>query len=130
MIRYRDVRQLTTAELERAKRDLHTNLGLITPDSPAHVPIQAHMRAIDAELAKRAENQKANGSAAVFTSTEHMGCDPLTALSNEYGADWKVWNPGRYVADHRRMDVSLVSDSVSGLSEKLRAFTELIKDLP
>ena len=56
MIRYHDVRQLTTAELERAKRDLHANLGLITPDSPAHVPIQAHMQAIDAELAERAEN--------------------------------------------------------------------------
>jgi hypothetical protein len=40
MIRYHDVRQLTTAELERTKRDLRTNLGLITPNSPAHVPIQ------------------------------------------------------------------------------------------
>jgi len=77
------------------------------------------MRAIDAELAERAENQKVNGSAAVSTGTEPMGCDPLTVLSNEYGAEWKVWKPGRYVADHLRMDVSLVSDSVSGLAEKL-----------
>jgi len=130
MIRYHDVRQLTTAELERTKRDLHANLGLITPDSPAHVPIQAHMKAIDAELAERAGKQKANGSEAVSTGTEPAGCDPLTALSNEYGAEWKVWKPGRYAADHRRMDVSLISDSVSGLAEKLRAFTELIKDLP
>ena len=130
MIRDHDVSQLTTAELERAKRDLHTNLGLITPGSPTHAPIQAHMRAIDAELAERAEKQKANGSAAVFTGTEPMSCDPLTALSNEYGADWKVWNPGRYVADHRRIDVTLISDSVSGLAEKLRKFTELTKDLP
>jgi hypothetical protein len=130
MSRYHDVRQLTTAELERTKRDLHTNLGLISPDSPAHVPIQAHMRAIDAELAERAENQKVNGSAAVSTGTEPMGCDPLTALSNEYGAEWKVWKPGRYVADHLQLDVSLVSDSVSGLAKKLRAFTELIKNLP
>ena len=130
MIRDHDVRQLTTAELERTKRDLHTNLGLIAPDSPAHVPIRAHMRAIDAELAEHAENQKVNGSAAVSTGTEPMGCDPLTVLSNEYGAEWKVWKPGRYVADHLRLDVSLVSDSVSGLAEKLRAFTELIKNLP
>ena len=131
MIRYHDVRQLTTAELERTKRDLRTNLGLITPNSPAHVPIQAHMKAIDAELAERAELQKVNGSAVVlFTGTEPMGCDPLTALRNEYGADWKVWKPGRYVADHRRMDLTLISDSVSGLAEKLRTFTELIKDLP
>src|ERR1700730_9848057 len=130
MIRYHDVTMLATAELERTKRDLHANLGLITPDSPAHVPIQAHMEAIDAELAERAGNQEVNGSAAVLTGTEPMGCDPLTALSNEYGAEWKVSNPGRYVADHRRLDVTLVSDSVSGLAEKLRAFTELIKDLP
>jgi hypothetical protein len=128
MIRSHDVRQLTTAELERTKRDLHANLGLITPHSPAHVPIQAHMKAIDAELAERVE--KVNGSEVVSTGTEPAGCDPLTTLSNEYEAEWKVWKPGRYVADHRRIDVTLISDSVSGLAEKLRAFTELIKDLP
>ena len=55
------VRQLTTAELERTRRELQANLGLITPDSPAHVPIQAHMRAIDAELAERTGNQQASG---------------------------------------------------------------------
>lgn len=55
MIRYHDVRQLTTAELERARRELQANLGLISAGSPAHVPIQAHMRAIDAELAERAK---------------------------------------------------------------------------
>ena len=60
MIRYHDVSQLTTAELERAKRELQANLGLITPHSPAHVPIQAQMQAIDRELAERAEGQKAN----------------------------------------------------------------------
>jgi hypothetical protein len=67
----------------------------------------------------------------VSTGTEPAGYDPLTALSNEYAADWNVWKPGRrYVADHRRLDVTLISDSVSGLAEKLRTFTELIKDLP
>ena len=55
------VRQLTTAELERTRRELQANLGLITPDSPAHVPIQAHMRAIDTELAERAGNHQASG---------------------------------------------------------------------
>jgi hypothetical protein len=121
------VRNQTMAELERVKRELRANLGLITADSPAHVPILAHMKAIDAELAERAENQKVNRSAAVPTGTEPMGCDPLTTLSNEYGAEWKVWNPGRYVADHRRIYVTLISDSVSGLAEKLCTFTELIK---
>lgn len=56
-----------------------------------------------------------------------MSCDPLTALSNEYSAEWELRHPGKYVADHRRLDVTLISDSVSGLAEKLRAFTELIR---
>jgi len=54
------VRQLSTAELERTKRELKANLGLLTPDSPAHVPIQSHMRAIDAELAERTGHQQAS----------------------------------------------------------------------
>ena len=61
MTRSHDVQQLTTAELERAKRELQANLGLINPDSPAHVPIQAHMQAIDTELAERAGSQQASG---------------------------------------------------------------------
>jgi hypothetical protein len=57
MIRYHDVKQLTTAELERAKRELQANLGLVALDSPAHVPINAQMRAIDAELADRTDQR-------------------------------------------------------------------------
>ncbi len=59
-----------------------------------------------------------------------MSADPLTALNNEYGAEWNVRRPGRYVADHRRLDVTIVSDSVPDFVDKLRAFTELINDLP
>ncbi len=66
----------------------------------------------------------------MITGAEPMSCDPLTALSNEYGAEWAVRHPGRYVADHRRLDIRLISDSVSGLADKLRAFTELIRELP
>ncbi len=55
------VRQLSTAELERTRRELKANLGLIYPDSPAHVPIKSHMRAIDSELAKRASGHQAGG---------------------------------------------------------------------
>ncbi len=62
------------------------------------------------------------------TRTEPIARDPLTALSNEYGAEWKVWRPGRYIADHRRLDITLVSDSVSELAEKLRALTDLIRE--
>lgn len=58
-----------------------------------------------------------------------MSADPLTALCNEYGAEWYVWRPGRYVADHHRLDVTLISDPVSGLAKKLCAFTALINDL-
>lgn len=54
------VRQFTTAELERTRRDLKANLGLITPGSPAHVPIRSHLQAIDAELAVRASHQQAS----------------------------------------------------------------------
>jgi hypothetical protein len=57
MTRPHDVRQLTTAELEVARRQLRANLGLITPGSPAHAPILAHIQAIDAELAGRAASQ-------------------------------------------------------------------------
>ena len=58
MTRDHDVAQLTTAVLERTMRDLRANLGMISPDSPAHVPILAHMRAIDAELTRRPGNQQ------------------------------------------------------------------------
>ncbi len=50
MTRSHDVSQLTTVELELARRGLRANLALIASGSPAHVPILAHMRAIDAEL--------------------------------------------------------------------------------
>jgi hypothetical protein len=54
------------------------------------------------------------------TGTEPATADPLTALNNEYGAEWNVRRPGRYVADHRRLDVTLISDSVPELT--LRAY--------
>ena len=58
MTRSHDVSQLTTAELELTRRQLRANLALIAPGSPAHVPILAHMQAIDAELAGRTGNQQ------------------------------------------------------------------------
>jgi hypothetical protein len=47
------------------------------------------MKAIDFELAERAKDQKVNGSTVMSTGTESTGHDPLTALSKEYGAEWK-----------------------------------------
>jgi len=52
--RQHDVSGLTTAELERAKRDLEVSLALAFPGSPVRVSIVAEMTAIDAELASRA----------------------------------------------------------------------------
>jgi len=54
--RYHNVEQLTKDELERVKRELQANLGLIAPGSPALVPIYAHMQAVDAELTNRAND--------------------------------------------------------------------------
>jgi hypothetical protein len=34
------------------------------------------------------------------------------------------------VADHRRLDVSPVSDTVAGLADELRCFISMTKDLP
>jgi hypothetical protein len=52
------VRQQTTMELESVKRQLKANLGLITDDSPARVPIRAHLQAIDTELAERTDRHQ------------------------------------------------------------------------
>jgi len=54
--RSHNVEQLTKAELERVKRELQANLGLVAPGSPALVPIYAHMQAVDTELTKRAND--------------------------------------------------------------------------
>jgi hypothetical protein len=51
--RPRDVSGLTADQLERARRELAANLALVRPDSPARVPILAHLSAIDTELASR-----------------------------------------------------------------------------
>jgi hypothetical protein len=48
-----DMTALTAGELERARRELQASLALARPDSPARVPILAHLSAIDAELASR-----------------------------------------------------------------------------
>lgn len=52
-----DVSDLTWDQLERTKRELAASLALARPDSPARVPILAHMTAIDTELAGRDARQ-------------------------------------------------------------------------
>ncbi len=48
-----DASGLTAGELDRTRRELAASLTLTRPDSPARVPILAHLAAIDAELAAR-----------------------------------------------------------------------------
>jgi hypothetical protein len=55
-----DVGRLTADELDRTRRDLQVSLALAVRGSPVAVPIEAHLRAIDTELANRAEHQGAN----------------------------------------------------------------------
>lgn len=50
-----DVRGLTASELERTRRELQASLALVKPDSPARVPILAHLSAVDTELTERAQ---------------------------------------------------------------------------
>ena len=77
MTRSHDVSQLTTAELELTRRQLRANLALIAPGSPAHVPILAHIQAIDAELAGRTGNQQA-GAGQRHDSQNLPGPPPAT----------------------------------------------------
>jgi hypothetical protein len=51
--RAHDVSSLTSAQLERAKRDLEISLALAFPGSPVRVSIAAEMTAIERELAGR-----------------------------------------------------------------------------
>jgi hypothetical protein len=48
-----DASTLTSPELERIRRQLAASLALTRPGSAAQVPILAHLRAIDTELARR-----------------------------------------------------------------------------
>jgi hypothetical protein len=53
-----DVTTLTPGELHRTRRELAGAQALARPGSPAHIPIRAHLAAIDAELASRAGQQQ------------------------------------------------------------------------
>jgi hypothetical protein len=46
-----DVSEMTTGEMEGARRDLEASLALARPGSMTSVPIMAQIRAIDAALA-------------------------------------------------------------------------------
>ncbi len=52
-MRDHDVSNLTAHELEQAKRQLQASIALARPSSAIRAAIEAHMRAIDTELAER-----------------------------------------------------------------------------
>ena len=59
--RSHDVSGLTDAELQRTRRELRASLALARPGSAACVPILAHLRAIESELAGRSAGCGASG---------------------------------------------------------------------
>jgi hypothetical protein len=65
-MRDHDVSELTTGQLQRARRDLEVAMALCRPGSPVRVPVQARISAIDAEAAARA------------TATRLCGCGLAT----------------------------------------------------
>jgi hypothetical protein len=55
-----DISERSADELERARRELNASLALGRPESAVRVPILAHLRAIDVELARRNGQSPAN----------------------------------------------------------------------
>jgi hypothetical protein len=83
---------LTGRELDRARRELAASLALSRPDSPIRVPIQAHLSAIDAELADRAHDDP--------TASAVGRCSCGFATSNyQWMACHFIEHPGHHEAD-------------------------------
>ena len=108
MTRSHDVSQLTTAELELTRRGLRANLALIAPGSPAHVPILAHMRAIDAELAGRTGNQQPGADQR--HDSENLPGPPPPRHLGELAA------PGQRDSRHEHRAAPTVSTAMAGTS--------------
>jgi hypothetical protein len=126
---YIDFGQLSRDDLMRALRELRSGMDLLLDDSPARPLMRAQVIAVQKEIANRPVNaNEETGEPAVRSGQDEKAL--LVALEREYHDEWRVWKPGNYAADHKRIDVGLVSGSLEGLADKLRIFTELIKDLP
>jgi len=74
-MRSHDVRHLTDDELERARRELAASLALSHVGSPIRPPIEAQLRAIDAEAAVRASNEPCHWPACKVTVNGRSYCD-------------------------------------------------------
>ena len=56
-MRTHDVGSMSASELRQARRELAASVALSRPGSPILAPISAHLLAIDAELAERAQTE-------------------------------------------------------------------------
>ena len=56
-----DISGLTASERKRTKRELQASLALVRTDSPARVPILAHLSAVDTKLAERGQAAEPRG---------------------------------------------------------------------
>lgn len=76
-MRDHDVSGQTADQLVRARRELAASLALVRPDSPARVPILAHLSAIDTELATRTgQLTMGAGPAGWHTAARARPCPP------------------------------------------------------
>ncbi len=80
-MRDHDVTALTADELERAKRELRASHALARPGSHARVLIQAHMSAVDTELAGRSAGPRVTCWAD----------EQLASLRETYAGCYDVW---------------------------------------
>jgi hypothetical protein len=85
MIRDHDVSRLTTAELERARRDLQASLALVRPGSAACAPMAAYLSAIGAELAGRSAGCGASGEPPGLGARTPAGASDTSVLPSEAG---------------------------------------------
>lgn len=80
-MRDHEVTALTAGELDRASRELRASHALARPDSPARVLIQAHLSAVDTELAERSAGPRVTCWAD----------EQLASLREDYAGCYDVW---------------------------------------
>ena len=81
-----DASGLTAGELDRTRRELAASLALARPDSPARVPILAHLAATGAELAAQAAARPARLTGSVILPGARTGKGGKTVTHRTGGA--------------------------------------------
>src|SRR5260370_845926 len=78
------VKTMPDEELRDTRRDLHTGIGLMRPQSPRYAPARAYLAAVTAELAGRAAARpdawpRGARTAAPFTTSASRGASKLAS---------------------------------------------------